>query len=150
MDLLHQLHKIVFTVDKAADEILTKNINLTFSQFLILIAVTFKPKCSQKDIAKFLNVTEAAISRQILLLEKQGYITIYINKENRRENIITITKLGTKKRTQAEKLLGRESLDYFKDFTKSEAKQFHKLSEKFLKNVLDQYCKFEKNSKKDN
>lgn len=84
-------------MDKTADHILQKNLNLKFTQLRMLIAIkgcTQHCPCSQKDIARFWQMTEAAVSRQIELLKGRGLVGSRENAANRRANLLTLTAKG--------------------------------------------------------
>ncbi|MDQ6985312.1 MAG: ArsR family transcriptional regulator [Candidatus Dojkabacteria bacterium] len=66
-EFIHKVHKLVYELDRTADEILRSRLNLTYSQFLILSML--KDKCLKyaNEIALALGVSQPAVSRQIEL-----------------------------------------------------------------------------------
>src|SRR5438105_4272756 len=99
--ITYTIHKLAFLLDKIADQILEKQLTLSFSQFRILIAISKNGGVSQKQIAAFWEVTEAAVSRHVHKLIGKNLITIKQNAQNRRENILTLTKQGEKQLKKA-------------------------------------------------
>ena len=99
---LKNIHKVVFAVDRSADHLLAKSLDTTFSQFLLLTAISRCPGLSQQKIATFLNLTPAAISRQIDNLVNAGYIVREEDPESRRAHVVNLTEKG-KERHEAMK-----------------------------------------------
>jgi len=93
----YQLHVLVRLLDKAADKIILRYSDLTYSQFLILVHLQQgEQKISQKALAMILQVTEAAISRQVEVLRQKSYLTRLPEKSDRRKHVIKITVEGQK------------------------------------------------------
>jgi len=92
--LTHRLHKVVYQMDKIADQVLQNNLELTFSQFRILLVLDWKSNVSQATIAKYHGLTAAAISRQIDILAAKKLITIKPNAKNRREHLLLLSSSG--------------------------------------------------------
>lgn len=79
--------------------------DLTLSQFLVLNSVVQNPNITQIQIANFLEVTQAAVSRQIEVLKNKKLISISENPENRREHLLFPTSLGKEIFTKASDIL---------------------------------------------
>ncbi len=92
-DITYNLHKVVFLMDKLGDKVLQEHLNLSFSQFRIIMAIS-NNAVSQKDIADYWEMTEAAVSRQVEGLLNDTMIKRVENPVNRRENILSLTKKG--------------------------------------------------------
>ncbi len=95
-NLGYLLQHLAFTLMKQTDIILLEQIGVGFSQYKILRSLQQQNGVQQKQIAQYLGQTEASISRQIHVLENQGFIKNVVRKENRREHIITLTDKGEK------------------------------------------------------
>lgn len=93
---LQTLHKTVFTIDRSADKILAKH-GGTFSQFLVMTAVARCPGLSQRHIAEFLDLSPAAVSRQIDSFVESGHVERIQDPSSRRTHIVKLTKIGEKK-----------------------------------------------------
>ena len=106
--ITYTLHKLGFLMDKIGDTTLQKHFQMTFSQFKILIAINHKKDASQRDIADFWDMTEAAVSRQIEILMNKKLVARRENKENRREHLLNLTQSGLKSLDKATKLLDQE------------------------------------------
>ncbi|MBX4187791.1 MAG: MarR family transcriptional regulator [Candidatus Doudnabacteria bacterium] len=96
-EITFKIHKAVFLLDKMCDQILQDRLGLGFSQFLVLMTLAGMPKAPQKSVAKSLDQTQAAVSRQLDLLVDQGYVSRERNPDSRREYVLSLTKSGEKK-----------------------------------------------------
>jgi len=94
MHFLHLLHKAVFAFDRHADRVLHEQHQCSFSQFLVLLAVGHCPAASQRDIAAFLNLTPAAVSRMLDTLVQSGMLSREQSPASRRTNVVTLTPAG--------------------------------------------------------
>lgn len=81
-------------MNRLASHTLEKHTKLTFPQFRILAAIAKHQQLSQKKIAEFHGVTEAAISKMIDMLLKTKLIERKNNPKNRREKILTLLPAG--------------------------------------------------------
>lgn len=102
---LMRMNKLVFMMDKIIDQLLREKMSLRQSQILIMMAIKRKSDLPQKSIADFLGITQAAVSRQIELLEKSHLISRKENDKNRRANMLILTKQGEQKLKTAVKLV---------------------------------------------
>lgn len=91
---MYSLHQTYFLTLKRLDSRLQKTQNLTFSRFLILLSFHCKGTISQQNVANFLHLTEATVSRHINGLTKEGLLKKTINVKNRREHILSLTDKG--------------------------------------------------------
>ena len=97
LSLTQNIHQFVFLFDNLMDNHLSKNIELSFSQFMLMMALQKRmTHLSQKKVVEFLKLSPGAVSRQIDNLHERGYISREVNEENRREHLISLTETGTK------------------------------------------------------
>src|SRR5437867_4108440 len=111
-DITYNLHKVVFLLDKIADKALEQKLEITFSQFKILMAIDGEEVC-QKTIADYWDMTEAAVSRQIDLLVAKKIINRKENAENRRQHMLSLTKTGKQQLKSAIKLIDQKYEEIF-------------------------------------
>lgn len=111
---MYSIHQTYFLVQKRLEQKLLKVANISFSQFLILLPLHCKDKASQADIAEFLHLTEATVSRHINGLVKEGIISRKEDPNNRRKHILTLTAKGTKDFVDAHKKIETELAEIFK------------------------------------
>jgi DNA-binding MarR family transcriptional regulator len=138
--MLHRLHWMTM---QFADHALQEQLELGFAQFKILKVVHYHEGTTGSIIAKHLNQTQAAVSRQIDHLVKAGYIERRENEQNRREHILVLTAAGVAATKQAQKLLNTWSAELFSSFTETERQTFARLTTKL-------YSQAESESKKIN
>ncbi len=111
---LYSMYKLQTLMDRYMDETLKKSCGITRSQYFVLLGITQETVSTQRTIAGLLGVSEVAISKQLTLLEKAGYITKAPMLWDKRSIVISITKkgvsilsIGTKKlETLFEKIFG--------------------------------------------
>jgi len=133
-------------LDKFADISLQNELHIGLSQFLIMLAILKRPLLSQQDIAHFLRVTPAAVSRQIELLRDKQLIVLGENKQNRREHVLSLTKSGQDIMLNARKLLGKRMTQAFSVLTAEEQDQLTVLLSKLTEalcsdEIIKQYRK---------
>lgn len=91
---MYSLHETYFMTQKRLEQRLAHHDSLTFSQFLILLPLHCQTSASQHDIAEFLHLTEATVSRHVTGLVKDGYIIRHEVEGNRRKHILKLSKKG--------------------------------------------------------
>lgn len=122
--IIFKFHRLVFLMNKISDKLLQQKANLTYSQFLILMATNRHPEVSQRSIAEFLEVTEAAVSRQIELLITKKLLIATENQVNRREHRLGLTREGIKQLNQATIILDQAYQEFLAPLDQSDQKRF--------------------------
>lgn len=133
--IIYSIHKLVFLTDKIGDNLLQNRLQLTFSQFRILMAVEKTDDVCQRDIARYWDMTEAAVSRQIAILITKKFIARKENKKNRREYILTLTKQGTSQLEKACRILDIHFEAIYGVVTQIERKVLLESFDKLLKQI---------------
>jgi DNA-binding MarR family transcriptional regulator len=93
-EIASKIRKAAFMMDKIAERILQKSLDLTMSQFRVLVILNAHDGVSQKALARFLGLTQAAISRQTEILRAKGLVTRAENPTCRREHVLALTAEG--------------------------------------------------------
>ena len=88
------LHQLSCAIDRRSDLLLQQKYKIGFSQFKILTALLRREGVQQREIADFLDQTEASISRQIKLLVSAGLVTSRRDPTNQRQRITGLTRKG--------------------------------------------------------
>jgi len=135
-DITYNLHKVVFLMDKLADKVLAEKLAVSFSQFKVLMAIDHKTVC-QKEIADYWDTTEAAVSRQIEILVNEKLISRKEDSENRRKNILMITKRGGEILEKGYKVLDDANAVLYDSLNLDE----RKILVEGLRKVLNKICK---------
>ena len=103
--LYWQIHKLAFLIEKKSDEVLREELSIGFAQYKVLEAISHNSLAKQNLIAELLDQTEASISRQIKLLQKQGLITVTQVMGNKRARELSMTMQGEEIVSHAKQLL---------------------------------------------
>jgi DNA-binding MarR family transcriptional regulator len=130
----YSLHKVVYLLDKLAEDQLKEKLGITFSLFRILIAIDNKT-VSQCEIARYWEMTEAAVSRQIDILDEKGFISREKDKENRRQNNLSLTETGKKILKQSVDVLEETHAKMYQNLDKKELELLETTLEKLLQTV---------------
>ncbi len=133
--IAYKIHKVVFVMDKLADSTLQKKLDLTLSQFLILMNIVQNPGLNQLQIAQFLEITQAAVSRQIEVLKNKNLIIIEQNEENRREHLLYPTALGKQIFTRSNQILHEAFDQLYEIMNEKEKENLEKSLDKLLSSV---------------
>ena len=140
--LMYSVHSLNFLVQKHLEKLLAEKKLLTYSRYVILF---FFSECqndkdsdsSQCSVAKYLNVTEATISRHISTLLNLKIIQKKVDKENRRKHIIALTEKGSKIFKETNKVVMHELEKVFATVNSSDRhiiiKNFENILQKLTK-----------------
>jgi DNA-binding MarR family transcriptional regulator len=120
--ILHALHRPVCLIDKLASQVLEERTSITLSQFMLLMVLKEKGTICQRESADMLGLTQAAISRQLIGLNKKRFIKRKIDPKNRRAHTLVLTSEGRLCLTKALKALTEFFESYFKELDQSQRK----------------------------
>ncbi len=96
--LIFKMHQLIVLVSKFVDARLQSQVNLSLSQFLILSAISCpKHPNNQKAIATSLDMSAAAVSKQIEWLELNKIIKRSQLQIDRRQHLWEMTNIGRQK-----------------------------------------------------
>lgn len=93
-NLGYLLHHLAIVLDHQSDVLLQERLDISYSQFKILMALKWRSNVQQKQIAQKLGQTEASVSRQIKGLAEAGLLRITRSNNDRREHITVLTPKG--------------------------------------------------------
>ncbi len=130
--LYWQIHRLAFSLEKRADEVLRNQLDIGFAQYKVLEAINQNPLTKQNIVASLLDQTEASISRQVKILQKKGLISIQVVMGNKRAKELHLTRVGEDIVRQAEQAIDIELDDVFEKLSYSEQRVFYELSERLL------------------
>lgn len=142
-DIGMTIGKLAFMMWRVAEKALHEDMKISYAQFRIMTAIWHRGEISQKAVAKFHGLSEAAISRQIDHLVKQGLIRMSVKQSNRREHMLVLTKQGRDLANQAKKTLDKHFnriFDVLGDKKNSLAAMLNSLLDHICKNESD-VCK---------
>ncbi|WP_277465644.1 MarR family transcriptional regulator [Parabacteroides sp. PF5-6] len=70
------------------------SLDLPADSFRLLMVIDYKGEVTQQDLADFMNKDKSAIMRLLDVMEEQELVSRSIDEEDKRKNIIGITKKG--------------------------------------------------------
>ena len=93
--LAHELHLLVALMDRRADALLQRSgCELSYARFLVLLHVSEGDGMTQRDLSARLGTSEAAVSRMVAGLARDGYLDVGRGVGNRRSLSLTRTAVG--------------------------------------------------------
>ena len=88
--LAHELHLLVALMDRRADALLQRSgCELSYARFLVLLHVSDGGGMTQRDLSARLGTSEAAVSRMVAGLARDGYVDVARGTGNRRRLSLT-------------------------------------------------------------
>ncbi|MFZ2038963.1 MAG: MarR family transcriptional regulator [Minisyncoccia bacterium] len=137
MKVFYKIHQFMLALERSLQRELAQNCpQVTFSQFMFLLVIQKHPESSQKIIADARQLTPAAISRQIEILIKKGWVVREKTSYSKREYILSLTPQGKKLLEQAKKVLDKQRNRIFEDVDYKELDQVEKIIDKWLKKII--------------
>jgi len=88
------LHKLIFALDRAADDLLQEKFGISHNRAVVLVAILDDQNINQHQIALKLGRTDAAISALLAELSKDGYVVVRVSDQHKRKNIVALTPSG--------------------------------------------------------
>ncbi len=137
-DLSVKLRKLSFLLDRIADQTLADGPDLTFGQYRLLMVLKHRRALSQKTMAQFHGLSEAAVSRTIDLLVKRKFIVRQTNPSNRREHLIMITPAGEKQALKAHQLLTEKFEGLYSVLSPTDRQHLNSLLQKLLSAIWEE------------
>lgn len=90
------LQHISSVLDKQFAAELEESVGITLSQLRVINALQQQPRAQQSSIAEFLGQSESAVSRQVALLEEDGYIIRKKNPNDGRQRLLVLCPAATR------------------------------------------------------
>jgi DNA-binding MarR family transcriptional regulator len=88
--LAHELHLLVALMDRRADALLQRSgCELSYARFLVLLHVSDGDGMTQRDLSARLGTSEAAVSRMVAGLARDGHLDVARGPGNRRSLSLT-------------------------------------------------------------
>lgn len=109
-----------------------KQFNLSAPHLSLVLAIKRHPGVSQDDLAKFLFVNKSTVTRQLKVLEEEGYI-IRETGLDRRSNIIYLSEKGKSLHPMLIEYLDEVNNDLIEDLSEQEYEIFLELITKITK-----------------
>jgi len=103
--LAYLLGKLMFEIDRAADQLLQAHAGISYRRFLFLTVLQHCGTVTQHELAVALGYSDPAVSTMLVGLAKDGYTQTTKSPEHARKRLVTITPKGNEVVAQGRKLL---------------------------------------------
>lgn len=134
-----KIHRFACILEKLFDRELLEKFGVSFSQFRIMIMIEKCPGSSQKLIASMQDTTQAAVSRQMEALARDGLVALGTNSTNRKEHNLHLTHKGTKMFEKMIKYANRHLGETLNTLNKKQKTELDNISDILLSNVRREY-----------
>lgn len=91
---LYKLHRLTNSLDRIFNNVLLNKASIGLAQLSLLLAVEHNSRASQSAVSKFLVLTPGAVSRQVELAQKSGWLKVVRSRKDRRQQILKLTEAG--------------------------------------------------------
>jgi len=119
-NIVYQMQHTASLLTRFSDLVLHERLNIGFTQYRILMVLQYTPNIQQRSIAESLDQSEAAVSRQIKLMRRQGLLTVESRIENKREHITKLTKKGERLVNEASMVLNNVYTPIFQRYSEKQ------------------------------
>jgi DNA-binding MarR family transcriptional regulator len=99
------LHKLVLTMDRAADELLRDRYQLSYNRAYFLFTLERLGTVSQRRLADALGYSAASVSTMLRELLKAGYVDIQPDLGHKKRKLVSLTPIGQQAVTDGTALL---------------------------------------------
>lgn len=94
---LYKLHRLTSSLDSLFDQKLRQYSDIGLSQFTLLLSVQQHQPADQRTIARFLDLSPGAISRQVEIARANKWLSVRADPKDRRGHILKLTAAGEQK-----------------------------------------------------
>jgi len=117
------MHKICSLNEKIQDHLLKKKLDLSLSQYMILILLSLEPGQSQESLAARRNSTEASISRTVKILIRKKFITSRFDPQDKRKKELLLSDRGQKLLVRSKNIVSQEFDLFLREIDKDEGER---------------------------
>jgi DNA-binding MarR family transcriptional regulator len=103
--LAYLLGKLMFEIDRAADQLLQTQVGISYRRFLFLTVLQQCGTVTQHELAVALGYSDPAVSTMLVELAKDGHLQTTKSPEHARKRLVTITPQGNEVVAQGRQLL---------------------------------------------
>ncbi len=135
---MYKIHQTHFLVEKRIEHRLSVAKKITFSQFLILLAIDQQKNASQSNIAEFLDLTKATVSRHVNALVRGKYVSLKEDQKNRRKHVLGLTAKGATSFAAAQGVIETELKNIFEVIPAKDRSVIMKAFDNVLAKLLQQ------------
>src|SRR2546423_11587161 len=124
--LAYLLGKLMFEIDRAADQLLQTHVGISYRRFLFLTVLQHRGTVTQHQLAQALGYSDPAVSTMLVELAREGYIQTIQSPHHARKRLVTLTPSGSAVAAQGRHVLD-EHFDLWLQNANIDARQFHEL-----------------------
>ncbi len=95
-DLIAPMFAITMEMDAIIGVLLRDKFDMSLSDFKVLRAIFMLEVCTQLDIARFNQVSEAAVSKRVKSLAAEGLVEKTVSSKDKRQSVLFLTETGKK------------------------------------------------------
>src|SRR5216683_6022943 len=103
--LAYLLGKLMFEIDRAADQLLQTHVGISYRRFLFMTVLQHRGTVTQHELAVALGYSDPAVSTMLVELAKARYIQTTKSTTHGRKRLVTITPQGIELVAQARQVL---------------------------------------------
>lgn len=126
--LLH----LTYVLQQLSDENLLKATGVGLSQTRIMSVLHSSIPHSQRAVASLLQQTEANVSRQLKVMQRQGLVSVVKNKKDARQRDVKLTRKGESKYKASVKVLQTQEKELLRLLDNKRIKAFEEASGNLL------------------
>lgn len=108
------------------------NFGVTYSQLFVLIYISKKHECSSKEIVEYLNIDAGQLNRILTKLLEKDFIDQRKNNNDRRFNILSLTKSGKKIVEESHELFRSWDTQVLSDIDENSCQELMNLMKKII------------------
>lgn len=135
VSLAYLLGKLIFEIDRAADQILQAQVGISYKRLLFLIVLQHSGTVTQHELAVALGYSDPAVSTMLVELVKDGYVETAPSPEHRRKRLVTMTPKGSEVLGRGRQLLDAH-FDQLMEIAGIDAQHYRELTEKLHQALL--------------
>src|SRR5258706_1821668 len=127
--LAYLLGKLMFEIDRAADQLLQTHVGISYRRFFFLTVLGHCGTVTQHELAVALGYSDPAVSTMLVELAKDGYVQTTKSATQGRKRLVTITPQGNELVAQARQVLDAH-FDQLLGIAGVDAQQLRELTER--------------------
>ncbi|HEY0755293.1 MAG TPA: MarR family winged helix-turn-helix transcriptional regulator [Ktedonobacteraceae bacterium] len=127
--LAYLLGKLIFEIDRAADQLLQAHVGISYRRFSFLTILQHCGTVTQHELAVALGYSDPAVSMMLVELARDSYIQTTKSPEHGRKRLVTITMQGSEVVEQGRKLLDAH-FDQLMVIAEIDAQHYRELTER--------------------
>ncbi len=95
LKLAYSINQTADYLNKQADIVLKRDFGISYRQYLIFVGLQYMQPCSQKQVAKFVQLTSAGVLHLLKELEHNQWVKKEYDEVDRRTVVIMMTAAGS-------------------------------------------------------